>query len=185
MAPTPRGPRLKSDRWIFGGGSAWWIAAGLPDRDATWEFLKHMELPEVGQNLALGGFAPDPLLGAQLAGLAALDQPPKSKRLLVDGLKKLLPFPKLTTWDAFNEAIDAEVQSLWKGERRAREVAERIRAATDPILAEHQRNLKAGREGGPPAAPPRPARPPAGPPDGGGGAGAARRGRGHGGAGAT
>ncbi|HVG95624.1 MAG TPA: sugar ABC transporter substrate-binding protein, partial [Chloroflexota bacterium] len=145
VAPTPRGPRLKSDRWIFGGGSAWWIAAGSPHPDAAWEFLKYMESPEVGQNLALGGFAPIRFSVLNSPAWLRSDQPPKSKRLLVDGLKKLLPFPKLTTWDAYSAAIDAEVQSLWKGERRAREVAERIRAATDPILAEHQRNLKAGR----------------------------------------
>jgi hypothetical protein len=34
------------------------------------------------------------------------------------------------------------VQALWKGERRGREVAQRIRAATDPLLAEHQRAIK-------------------------------------------
>jgi hypothetical protein len=33
------------------------------------------------------------------------------------------------------------VQALWKGERRGREVAQRIRQATDPILAEHQRAI--------------------------------------------
>ena len=27
--PTARGPRLKSEKWVYGGGSAWWITAGL------------------------------------------------------------------------------------------------------------------------------------------------------------
>jgi ABC-type glycerol-3-phosphate transport system substrate-binding protein len=145
IAPTPRGPRLKNDKWIFGGGSAWWIAAGSKNLDATWEFLKYMESPEVGHNLALGGFAPIRFSVLNSPAWLRSDQPPKSKRLLVDGLKRLLPFPKLTTWDAFSKAIDDEVQGLWRGERRGKEVAERIRAATDPILAEHQRNLKAGK----------------------------------------
>jgi ABC-type glycerol-3-phosphate transport system substrate-binding protein len=145
IAPTPRGPRLKNDKWIYGGGSAWWIAAGSKNVDATWEFLKYMESPEVGHNLALGGFAPIRFSVLNSPAWLRSDQPPKSKKLLVDGLKKLLPFPKLTTWDAFSSAINDEVQGLWRGERRGKEVAERIRAATDPILAEHQRNLKAGK----------------------------------------
>ncbi|MDQ3699429.1 MAG: hypothetical protein M3442_00740, partial [Chloroflexota bacterium] len=70
------------------------------------------------------------------------DQPPMDKRPLVDGLKRLLPFPKLTNWAAFDKAIGDEVQALWKGERRGREVAQRIRQATDPLLAEHQRAIK-------------------------------------------
>src|SRR5262249_35637054 len=104
-----------------------------------------MESPEVGQDLALGGFAPTRFSVLDSPAWLRSDHAPKSKQLLVDGPKRLLPFPKLTTWDAYGAAIDAEVQSLWKGERRAREVAESIRTATDPILAEHQRNLKAGR----------------------------------------
>ena len=142
VAPTPRGPRLKSDKWIYGGGSAWWIAAGSKSVDATWEFLKHMESPEVGKSLALGGFAPIRFSVLNSPAWLRSDQPPKSKKVLVDGLKRLLPFPKLTTWDAFTMAINEEVQPLWRGERRGREVAQRIRAATDPILAEHQRAIK-------------------------------------------
>jgi multiple sugar transport system substrate-binding protein len=142
VAPTPRGPRLRSERWVYGGGSAWWLAAGGGQVDAAWELLKYMQSPEVGRDLALGGFAP--IRYAVLNSPAWLrgDQPPKSKKPLVDGLKRLLPFPKLTNWEAFNAAINEEVQALWKGERRGREVAQRIRAATDPILAEHQRAIK-------------------------------------------
>jgi multiple sugar transport system substrate-binding protein len=145
VAPTPRGPRLKSERWVYGGGSAWWIAAGARSVDATWEFLKHLESPEVGRNFALGGFAPIRYSVLNSPAWLRSDQPPASKRPLVDGLKRLLPFPKLTNWAAFDKAIDDEVQALWKGERRGREVAQRIRQATDPLLAEHQQAIKAGK----------------------------------------
>lgn len=141
-APTPKGPRLKSDRWIYGGGSAWWIAAGAKSVDATWELLKYLESPEVGRNFALGGFAPIRYSVLNSPAWLRSDQPPKDKRPLVDGLKRLLPFPKLTNWAAFDKAIGDEVQSLWKGERRGREVAQRIRQSTDPLLAEHQRAIK-------------------------------------------
>lgn len=142
VAPTPRGPRLRAEKWIYGGGSAWWIAAGSAAVDATWELLKHLESPEVGKSFALGGFAP--IRSSVLNSPAWLrsDQPPASKRPLVDGLKRLLPFPKLTNWATFSKAIDDEVQALWRGERRGREVAQRIRQATDPLLAEHQRAIK-------------------------------------------
>jgi multiple sugar transport system substrate-binding protein len=141
-APTPRGPRLKSDKWIWGGGSAWWIAAGSKSVDATWEFLKHLESPEAGRAFAEGGFAPIRHTVLNSPAWLRSDQPPASKKPLVDGLKRLLPFPKLTNWDRFNGAINEEVQALWKGERRGREVAQRIRQATDPILAEHQAAIK-------------------------------------------
>ncbi|MBI3970751.1 MAG: extracellular solute-binding protein [Chloroflexi bacterium] len=143
--PTPRGPRLKSDKWIWGGGSAWWIAAESKSVDATWEFLKHMESPEVGRNFALGGFAPIRYSVLSSPAWLRSDQPPKNKKPLVDGLKRLLPFPKLTNWNAFNSAINTEVQALWRAERRGREVAQRIRQATDPILAEHQQAIKSGK----------------------------------------
>ena len=142
VAPTPRGPRLRSDTWIFGGGSAWWIAAGSKAIDATWELMKHMQSPEVGRHLAAGGFAPIRYSVLNSPAWLRSDQPPKSKRPLVDGLRRLLPFPKLTNWDRFNTAINNEVQALWRGERRGREVAQRIRQATDPILAEHQQAIK-------------------------------------------
>lgn len=141
-APTPKGPRLKSDRWIYGGGSAWWIAAGAKSVDATWELLKYLESAEVGRNFALGGFAPIRYSVLNSPAWLRSDQPPMDKRPLVDGLKRLLPFPKLTNWAAFDKAIGDEVQALWKGERRGREVAQRIRQATDPLLAEHQRSIK-------------------------------------------
>lgn len=142
VAPTPRGPRLKSDKWVFGGGSAWWIAAGSKQIDAAWELMKYMQSKEVGTRLAEGGFAPIRWSVLNSPGWLRSDQPPKSKRPLVDGLRRLLPFPKLTNWNAFSKAIDDEVQYLWRGERRGREVAQRIRQATDPLLAEHQRAIR-------------------------------------------
>jgi hypothetical protein len=107
--------------------------------------MKFMQSPEVGRDLAGGGFAPIRYSILNSPVWLRSDQPPKSKRPLVDGLKRLLPFPKLTNWDAFNKAIGDEVQALWTGERRGKEVAERIRHATDPILAEHQQAIKAGK----------------------------------------
>jgi ABC-type glycerol-3-phosphate transport system substrate-binding protein len=140
--PTAKGPRMKGEKWVYGGGSAWWIAAGSKSVDATWEFLKHLESPEVGTNFALGGFAPIRYSVLNSPAWLRSDQPPKSKKPLVDGLKRLLPFPKLINWAQFDKAIGDEVQALWKGERRGREVALRIRQVTDPILAEHQRAIK-------------------------------------------
>lgn len=140
--PTPKGPRLRSDTWVYGGGSAWWIAAGSRAVDATWELLKHLQSPEVGRQFALGGFAPIRYSVLNSPAWLRSDQPPRNKRPLVDGLKRLLPFPKLTNWAEFNGAINEEVQALWRGERRGREVAQRIRQVTDPILAEHQQAIK-------------------------------------------
>jgi len=145
VAPTARGPRLRSDKWVFGGGSAWWIAASSKQIDATWELMKFMQSKEIGMRLAEGGFAPIRWSVLNSPVWLRSDQPPKSKRPLVDGLKRLLPFPKLTNWNAFDGAISQEVQALWTGERRGAEVARRIRAATDPILAEHQQAIKASR----------------------------------------
>ncbi|CAA9245957.1 MAG: hypothetical protein AVDCRST_MAG77-1893 [uncultured Chloroflexi bacterium] len=141
-APTAKGPLLKSDKWIWGGGSAWWIAAQSKNVDATWELLKHLESPEVGRRFAEGGFAPIRYSVLNSPAWLRSDQPPRNKKPLVDGLKRLLPFPKLTNWAQFNTAITREVEALWKGERRGKEVATRIRQATDPILAEHQQAIK-------------------------------------------
>ncbi|MGH2350511.1 MAG: extracellular solute-binding protein [Chloroflexota bacterium] len=145
VAPTARGPRLQSERWVYGGGSAWWIAAESKQVDAAWELMKYMQSPAVGRDLATGGFAPIRYSILNSPVWLRSDQPPSRKRPLVDGLKRLLPFPKLTDWNAFNGAIGQEVQFLWRGERRGKEVAERIRQATDPILAEHQAAVKAGK----------------------------------------
>ncbi|HEV2125295.1 MAG TPA: sugar ABC transporter substrate-binding protein [Chloroflexota bacterium] len=145
VAPTPKGPRLSSDDWVYGGGSAWWIAAESKQVDATWELMKYMQSPEVGRALAAGGFAPIRYSILRSPVWLRSDQPPSNKKPLVDGLERLLPFPKLTNWASFNKAINDEVQALWKGERRGKEVAERIRQATDPILAEHQAAVKEGK----------------------------------------
>jgi multiple sugar transport system substrate-binding protein len=145
VAPTPKGPRLRSENWVYGGGSAWWIAAESKHVDATWELMKFMQSPEIGHDLAAGGFAPIRYSILRSPIWLRSDQPPAHKKPLVDGLSRLLPFPKLTNWAAFNSAINNEVQALWRGERRGKDVAERIRQATDPILAEHQAAIKAGR----------------------------------------
>ena len=142
VTPTAKGPRVTREQWIYGGGSVWLIAAASPAVDATWELLKHLESPEVGHNLARGGFAPIRYSVLNSPAWLRSDQPPKSKKPLVDGLKRLLPFPKLINFAQFDKAITDEVQALWTGERRGREVAQRIRQATDPILAEHQRAIK-------------------------------------------
>jgi multiple sugar transport system substrate-binding protein len=145
VAPTPAGPHLKTDRWVYGGGSAWWLAAGGKHVDAAWELMKFMQSPETGRALAAGGFAPIRYSILKSPVWLKSDQPPAHKKPLVDGLPRLVPFPKLTNWAQYNKAIDDEVQALWKGERNGREVAQRIRLATDPILAEHQQAIKAGK----------------------------------------
>ncbi len=96
----------------------------------------------MGRAFAQGGFAPIRYSVLNSPAWLRGDQPPRSKKPLVDGLSRLLPFPKLVNFTQFDKAINDEVQALWKGERRGREVAQRIRAATDPLMAEHQRAIK-------------------------------------------
>ena len=146
VAPTPRGPKLTRDKWVWGGGTAWFLPAAGKVLDPTWDLVKHMVSPEVIRDLAAGGYMPvrQSVLNSP-AWVRPADQPPRSKRPLVDGSKHLRPFPKITNWDRFDKAIGDEVPPLWRGERRGREVATRIRQATDPILAEHQAALKAGK----------------------------------------
>ena len=145
ITPTPRGPRLKGDEWVYGGGSAWWLAAAGKQVDAAWELMKFMQSPETGRQLAEGGFAPIRYSILKSPVWLKSDEPPAHKKPLVDGLTRLVPFPKLTNWETFNSAINTEVQALWRGERRGKEVAERIRQATDLILAEHQAALRGGK----------------------------------------
>lgn len=146
VAPTPRGPRLTTDKWIWGGGTAWFIAAASKVIDPTWEVIKHVTSPEAVRALAEGGIMPvrNSVLNSP-AWLRSADHLPKSKRPLVDGVKYLRLFPKITNWDRFDKAIGDEVPALWRGERRGREVAQRVRQATDPVLADHQAALKAGK----------------------------------------
>jgi len=143
VAPLPRGPQLKSDKWVAGGGSGWYLTSGSRSVDATWELLKDFLSPESGQALAAVGISPVRVSVLNSPAWLRSDQPPKSKRVLVEALKMLMPAPTLVNQDEFQRAVNAEVDALWTGERRGREVAQRIRRATDPILAEHQRVMGA------------------------------------------
>ena len=60
----------------------------------------------------------------------------------MDGLKCLLPFPKLVNFTQFNKAIEGRSTGPLEGGAPGEGGGERIRAATDPLMAEHQRAIK-------------------------------------------
>ena len=80
LPPRRVGPRLKNEKVDLRR------AKRLVDRrsgpksvDATWEFLKHLELPR-GENFAQGGFAPIRYSVLNSPAWLRGDQPPKSKK---------------------------------------------------------------------------------------------------------
>jgi hypothetical protein len=56
----------------------------------------------------------------------------------------IIPFPKLTTWNDWQTAADKELEALWDGTRTAADVADAIRAVTEPFVARH--NELAGKD---------------------------------------
>src|SRR6266542_552997 len=145
VAPTAKGPSLKGDKWTYGGGNGWFLASPSRTPDAAWELLKYMLQPETGRKLAASGWPPSRVSVINSPEWQRPGEPPAHKRPTVDGAKLLVPNPKLVNWSDFADAVNDEVQALWRGERRGKEVATRIRQRTDPILAEHQRLYKEGK----------------------------------------
>jgi ABC-type glycerol-3-phosphate transport system substrate-binding protein len=145
LATTPRGPSLKTEKWCWGGGNGWYLGVPSQTPDAAWELLKFMLQPDTGRALAAGGWPPNRTSVINSPEWLRPGQPPAHKRPAIDGAKLLVPSIKLVNWGDFDAAVQDELSYLWRGERRGKEVGQRLRQRTDPILAEHQRLFKEGK----------------------------------------
>jgi len=139
---TPNGPSNKGDRRVFGGGSGWFIYRTTKYPDQTWKLFSAMESKESSLLLAAQGFAPARLSTAQSDVWLDPKLPPASKKVVTDGPKYIIPFPKATTWNEWVNAVNKELDLLWLNKISAKDMAPKLKAATDPIVKKHLDNLK-------------------------------------------
>jgi len=142
---SPRGPKLQGDRRVFGGGSGWFIFRTTKFPDQTWQLFRHMTSKESGALLAKEGFAPARL--SVVAGPEWLDPklPPASKKVMTDGPKYIVPFPKATTWVEWATAVESELDALWSNKAPASQVALKLREVSDPLVKKHLENVKSSK----------------------------------------
>jgi hypothetical protein len=58
--------------------------------------------------------------------------------MFVEGQKYVRLDPQTTTWRDIEPAIAAELTPLWDGQRSAKEAAEAVKRAVDPLLKQAQ-----------------------------------------------
>ena len=82
----------------------------------------------------------DTTLSAQQAYFLTDTRPPQNKQVMVDAVRNLVaPDPVLTNYNEVSRTMQAEVDLLLNGEERdAKVVADRIKAAVDPLILEGQ-----------------------------------------------
>ncbi|HLH72756.1 MAG TPA: extracellular solute-binding protein [Chloroflexota bacterium] len=138
----PRGPSLQGDRRVFGGGSGWMIYRLTKQPDATWKLFSAMESKQTSLLLAAQGFAPARLSTVQSDVWLDPKLPPASKKVVTDGPKYIVPFPKATTWNEWVDAVNKQLDLLWLNKISAKDLAPKLKEATDPLVKKHLDNLK-------------------------------------------
>jgi multiple sugar transport system substrate-binding protein len=120
-----------------GGGSGYGMFAGTKNVDAAWEFFKFIEGPEAQLAHARGGATYPSRLSIQVHPEVMMPgRPPANFKLFVDGQKHVRLDPQVSNWTEIETAIGKELTPLWDGERTAREAAQAIKRAVDPLLKE-------------------------------------------------
>lgn len=138
----PRGPKLQGERRVFGGGSGWFIYRTTKYADQTWQLFRHMTSKASAELLAKQGFAPARLSVVNSPVWLDPSLPPKAKKVVTDGPKHIVPFPKSTTWGEWVNAVNKELDGLWSNKLSAAELGPKLKAATDPLVQKHLDNLK-------------------------------------------
>lgn len=142
-SPMPRG---RAGRYATtGGGAGQGIGATTKTPDEAWALLKHVMSPEalmieiVKDHLNMPG-------RKSLANSKEYLQSgllPKNLKVFVEGLNHLRLDPQTTNWGEIEAATATEMAPLWTGEKSARDVAQGVKRAVDPLLkaAEAKRRL--------------------------------------------
>jgi hypothetical protein len=71
--------------------------------------------------------------------------PPASKKVMTDGPKYIVPFPKATTWVEWATAVESELDALWSNKAPASQVAPKLREVSDPLVKKHLENVKSSK----------------------------------------
>ncbi|GAB4564219.1 MAG: sugar ABC transporter substrate-binding protein [Anaerolineae bacterium] len=129
----PRGPKGRNDYVFYYPIS---IAKATKHPDAAWELLKYYEDVAIKEVIAAGG-----LQGTKISDMreifATSPNPPKNRKVLVDAVEHFgILDPRLTNWQKIVNAISAELDYLWLGEKSAEEAAVAAKAAADPLIQE-------------------------------------------------
>jgi ABC-type glycerol-3-phosphate transport system substrate-binding protein len=109
--------------------------AGTKHVDAAWEFFKFIEGPEAQLAHARGGATYPSRLSIQVhPEVLTPGQAPANARLFVEGQKYVRLDPQTSNWSEIEAAINKELVPLWDGQRSAREAAQAVKRAVDPLL---------------------------------------------------
>jgi multiple sugar transport system substrate-binding protein len=139
-------PRGRNGKYAAsGGGTGQGVAGGGKNPDESWELMKFLLSPEALYIEIVKDQLNMPGRKSQANSKEYLNsgQPPKNLKVFVDGLPFLRPDPQTTNWDEINAELTKEMAPLWSGEKSAREVANAVKRAVDPLLkqAEAKRRL--------------------------------------------
>jgi ABC-type glycerol-3-phosphate transport system substrate-binding protein len=138
VAPTPRG-NSGGEPALSGGGQGWYLTAGLPNQDETWELMKWFSTTEhAGREVEEGTTVPFRKSVADKPYWAAL-APPENMRLLVQGFDYLRVDSHFTTWTDIQTIMGEELAPLWQGRDTARTAVARLKQRVDPLLQESAR----------------------------------------------
>jgi multiple sugar transport system substrate-binding protein len=133
VAPIPVGSN--GAKVCTGGGSGYGMFAGTKNLDAAWEFFKFIEGPEAQLAHARGGATYPSRLSIQVhPEVYDPNRWPKNFKLFVEGQKYVRLDPQVTTWREIEPVVARELTPLWDGQRSARDAAEAVKRAVDPLL---------------------------------------------------
>jgi multiple sugar transport system substrate-binding protein len=134
VAPIPIGTS-NGAKACTGGGSGYGMYGGTKNEDAAWEFFKFIEGPEAQLAHARTGATYPSRLSIQVhPEVAVPGRSPEHFKMFVEGQKYVRLDPQTTSWRDIEPAILAELNLLWDGQRSAKEAADAVKRAVDPLL---------------------------------------------------
>lgn len=110
--------------------------------DQTWELFKHMTSKESSALLARQGFAPARLSVVNSPAWVDPSQPPASMKVVTEGPKYIVPFPKSTTWSEWLQVVEKELDALWSNKVTAAQLGPRLKEVSAPLEKKNLDNLK-------------------------------------------
>jgi multiple sugar transport system substrate-binding protein len=130
-APFPWGSTTTA---TTGGGHGWPLNKASKEQEAAWQLQRFLASKENDLMQVESGEAPPFRKSTSTAVQWKERRPPQTPETMAEGATYLARRPKAPTWDAAERTLNTALQSVWTGQRAARDAVQSVRQEIQSIL---------------------------------------------------
>jgi multiple sugar transport system substrate-binding protein len=131
IAPLPKG-KAKATRTASAGHS---MTTGSKNKDAAWEFLKHLASKPTYEHWARTGLTIPTHKEVAEAMVGNPTQPPRSARISLDAFSYARPEPISGDWGNFGAEVGKALAPVWAGQTDAKSALTPVVQTVESLLA--------------------------------------------------